>query len=141
MVLVWLPVVRTLLVCSTVYSTAHEQSTVYSTELGAVLCVHGTATSSQGILLSFVAAVVMQVEATQSMIRIVGLSATLPNYQEVTRTLRHDLDRYTRSSSEPSFWNLNPSLQCGRGERELEGDGWGVERKTASTQWLGPCPA
>lgn len=36
--------------------------------------------------------VVCQVEATQSMIRIVGLSATLPNYKEVAHFLRVNLD-------------------------------------------------
>ncbi|CAI7778036.1 unnamed protein product, partial [Closterium sp. NIES-53] len=45
------------------------------------------------VLESIVARTVRQVESTQEMIRLVGLSATLPNYEDVAIFLRVDLDK------------------------------------------------
>lgn len=45
------------------------------------------------VLESIVARTIRQVEQTQEMIRLVGLSATLPNYKDVAVFLRVDLDR------------------------------------------------
>eukprot|EP00897_Mesotaenium_endlicherianum_P001872 jgi/Mesen1/1712/ME000138S00568 len=44
------------------------------------------------VIETLVARTLRQVEATQSMIRIVGLSATLPNYKEVAQFLRVNVD-------------------------------------------------
>ena len=45
------------------------------------------------VLESVVARTIQQVEATHEMTRLVGLSATLPNYQDVAMFLRVDLDK------------------------------------------------
>ena len=45
------------------------------------------------MLESVVARTIQQVESTHEMTRLVGLSATLPNYQDVAMFLRVDLDK------------------------------------------------
>ena len=45
------------------------------------------------VIETIVARTVRQVESTQSLIRIVGLSATLPNYIDVADFLRYELSR------------------------------------------------
>jgi pre-mRNA-splicing helicase BRR2 len=42
------------------------------------------------VLESIVARTIRQIEATQEMVRLVGLSATLPNYEDVATFLRVD---------------------------------------------------
>ena len=56
------------------------------------------------VLESLVARTVRQVEMTQEMVRLVGLSATLPNYQDVATFLRVDPEKglfYFDSSYRP----------------------------------------
>ena len=56
------------------------------------------------MLESLVARTVRQVEMTQEMVRLVGLSATLPNYQDVATFLRVDPEKglfYFDSSYRP----------------------------------------